>query len=134
MLTAADLIGSWTLLAAYLELPGGERSNYLGPDPKGRIILDPSGHMVALLMARERSGDRAELFGSMLAYTGTYTADDASFVTTVDAAWHPAWEGSEQRRHYVIAGDRLTIHTPPGPHPDHPGQEVSAVLEWRREG
>lgn len=133
MTTADVLTGTWTLLAAYLDLPGGGRFDYFGPDPKGRIIFDPAGSMTALLTAGARSGDGAALFGSMLAYTGRFTADGTNFVTHVDAAWVPAWEGSEQRRDYTIAGDRLTIRTPPGPHPAYPEADVSAVLEWRRE-
>lgn len=129
-----DLHGAWTLLAAYIAPAGGARFDYLGPEPKGRMILDAGGSMTALLTAADRSGDAAALFGSMLAYTGRFTSDAASFTTHVDAAWLPAWVGSEQRRAYRIDGDRLTITTPPGPHPAYPGVEVSAVLEWRREG
>ena len=131
---SAELTGAWTLLAAYIDGPGGERLDYLGPSPQGRIILDPSGWMVALLTANERTGDAAELFGSMLAYTGRFTADGASFTTHVDAAWVPAWVGTEQRREYVVDGDRLTVRTAPGPHPAFPGSEVVATLEWRRAG
>lgn len=126
------LTGSWALVAAFIDVPGGERFDYLGATPRGRLILDPSGYMAALLTAGERSGDDAA--PSMLAYTGRFTADGASFVTQVDAASLPAWEGTAQRRDFVVDGDRLTIRTPPGPHPAYPGVEVSATLEWRREG
>ncbi len=133
-MSLAPLTGSWLLLAAYLGLPGGERVNYFGPNPTGRMILDPGGTMIVLLTRAERSGDPDALFGSMLAYTGRFVADATSFVTHVNAAWVPAWVGTAQTRHYSIDGDRLTIRTPPGPHPAHPGGEVSAVLEWVREG
>jgi len=134
MMSAADLTGAWTLLSASMDLPGDGHVDYLGPVPKGRLVFTASGYMTALLMAGERSGDGGALFGSMLAYTGRFTADTTRIVTAVDAAWMPAWEGTEQMRHYTLDGDRLTLRTPPGPHPAYPGATVSAVLEWRREG
>lgn len=129
----AALTGAWTLVAAFIEPPGAARFDYLGPDPRGRLILDPSGWMIALLTANERSGDAAALLGSMMAYTGRYTADAASFTTHVDAAWVPDWVGTDQRRTYALDGDRLTIRTAPGPHPAF-GVEVIGILKWVRAG
>ncbi len=37
----------------------------------------------------------------MLAYSGRFTADATRFVTHVDAAWMPAWVGTDQARDYT---------------------------------
>ena len=132
---ADDLFGAWTLVAAYVDVPGAPL-HYLGEAPRGRLILDRSGWMCALLTARDRdaaAGPEA-LFGSMIGYSGRFTADATSFATMVDVAWIPAWIGTTQVRGYVVAGDRLTLRSAIGPHPAAPGADVATVLEWRRDG
>ncbi len=130
----AGLFGAWTLLAAYVDIPGKPRIDYFGDAPVGTLILASSGRMVALLTAGDRgtAADAAALFGSMLAYAGTFTADATTFVTTVDAAWVPGWVGTRQTRHYVIAGDHMTIRSDPMRAPQSPDVESVVVLEWRR--
>ena len=131
---APALFGSWTLVAAYVDIPG-KPLYYLGENPRGRLILDRSGWMCALLTARDRdAADPAALFGSMVAYSGRFTADATSFATVVDAAWVPAWIGTTQVRGYAVDGDRLTLRSALGPHPAAPDADVATVLEWRRDG
>jgi hypothetical protein len=80
----------------------GQSQDFFGAKPKGSLILTASGRAIALTTAEHRTpGDseaqRAALHKSMLAYTGRYRIEGDEFVTTVDASWNEAWNGTEQR-------------------------------------
>ena len=53
--------------------------------------------------------ERAALLNSMAAYSGRYRVEGDHWTTTVDVTWNPAWRGTEQVRHFVLLGDRLTV-------------------------
>jgi hypothetical protein len=79
----------------------------------------------------------AELMKTMAAYTGKYRIEGDDFVTTVDVPWYPVWVGSEQRRHYKLEGDKLTIVSAPQPLGAGAGPQKDAIListlVWERE-
>jgi hypothetical protein len=130
-----ELNGVWRLLSARREDAGtGEFEDVYGPDPLGYLLLAPAGRMMALLSARERSGnDPGALFGSMMAYSGTYRIDGERWITDVDVAWFPDWLGTKQERFFSVKGDDLLVRTAPVEHPSDPGRKVTVVLRWRRE-
>ena len=114
----APLVGSWCLVlvgATYSDT--GERVETLGPNPEGRMALTSGGRIMFLFMRPNRQppatdADRAILFNELTAYTGLVRLDGPGrFITAVDFAWHPAWDG-EQLRFFTIDGDRLIIKTP----------------------
>src|ERR1700731_2622327 len=81
---------------------------------KGYLILTPEGRWRALTTAVDRKpedgvAERAALQKSMLPYSGKYRVEGDDFITTVDISWNEIWNGTEQRRHYRIEGDRLFI-------------------------
>jgi hypothetical protein len=47
----------------------------------------------------------------MLAYTGRYRVEGHDFITTVEVSWNEEWNGTEQRRHFRIEGNRLFIES-----------------------
>ena len=51
--------------------------------------------------------DRADLFKSMVAYTGIYRIEGDKWITKVDVAMNPALVGTEQARFFRVDGDRL---------------------------
>jgi hypothetical protein len=68
----------------------------------------------------------------MMAYSGKYRAEgENKFITTVDVAWHPAWNG-EQTRFFALNGDVLSITTAQQTVPQFPGRPGRGVLRWRR--
>lgn len=124
------LAGAWTLVAAHMVAEDGTRADLYGPEPKGAIV-HAGGRMTALLKhGGAESADGVAPF--MLAYTGRVTVGADTLTTRVDAASIPAWEGTDQVRHYTLDGDRLTLRTPTGAHPAFPGP-VYGILEWRRD-
>ena len=55
-------------------------------------------------------------------------------VTSVDVAWVPAWENSEQARFVELDGDRLTLSSEPNRNHPLPGLLKVVRVEWGREG
>ncbi len=136
----SQLIGSWQLLSAQLEMADTkERLDLFGPSPVGRAIFTSNGRMAAVLTASGRTAavdipGTAALFSSMMAFSGTFRFEEgAKVVLSCDVAWHPAWAGTDQVRFCEFNGDRLTLRTSRQTHPSHPGREVYGIIEWKRE-
>ena len=54
-------------------------------------------------------------------------------MTEVDAAWHPAWEGTRQPRFFELEADRLALTTEVQGRPLYPGRRMRGVVVWTRE-
>jgi Lipocalin-like domain len=48
--------------------------------------------------------------------------EGSDFITVVDVSWNEEWNGTEQRRHFRIEGDRLFIESAPAPSIVFPGK------------
>jgi hypothetical protein len=135
-----QIVGSWKLVSMQFEFSDtGERVDMFGPNPRGRLILTPAGQMIAVITpggrARPKAGaDDAALFQNLCCYSGGYRIEGDNFITEVDVAWHPAWEGSAQRRIFRLDGDDLWIATAHTDRPTYyPGRAGRGVLIWVRE-
>ena len=132
------LIGNWKLVAYQMILDNDPPKDQFGTQPKGYLILTREGRMAAILTSDTRTAaktdpERAELFKSMLAYSGKYRVEGMDFITTVDISWNEAWNGTEQRRHYRLEGDKLFIESAPQPSTLFPGKTIVGRLVWQRE-
>jgi hypothetical protein len=121
------LVGVWTLIAAEFAEHGGERSYPLGKDPVGLLIYSSCGRMAVQVMKRERdkfgSGDQfnasdAEVktaFEGYAAYFGRFTVDELECSVThhVEGSLFPNWERGIQKRFVKLAGNELTLKSPP---------------------
>ncbi len=138
---AADadaLVGTWKLVSWQVIAEGAPPQDLYGAHAKGYLILTPEGRLMALTTAEGRTAgtgeaERAELQKTMLAYSGRYRVEGSDFVTTVDISWNESWNGSEQRRHFRIEGDKLLIETAPGPSIVFPGKTDFRRTVWQRE-
>jgi lipocalin-like protein len=93
------------------------------PHPQGFITYGPEGRMMVLILRGTRpkpesvdkitDQQRADLFRTMTAYTGTYTIDGASIVHNIDLSWNEAWTGTKQVRYFKKQGDKLELSTLP---------------------
>src|ERR1700692_3607966 len=72
--------------------------------PSRGYLVITDDRMMSILTSRERTDkDAAALFETMMAYSGSCRIEDeARLVIKVDAAWHPAWVGSEQLRFFNV--------------------------------
>jgi hypothetical protein len=130
---AADstrLIGVWKLFSYQTEFQDGRLKRALfGEHPSGYLILRKEGRQMAIIEGEKRKppstdSDRAVLLRTLIAYSGKYHVEGTKFITAVDAAWNPAWDGTDQVRSYEIVGDRLTVTSMWQPFPNIPGSPV----------
>ena len=138
-----ELVGTWSLVSFVAVGPNGEEAHPWGKNPIGQLIYTESGHMSGVLSRAGRSkfaspdpraGTTEEIkqaFEGMEAYAGTYEVNSAEGVVT----HHPAvcrlpnWEGRDQKRHFVLRGEELSLST--APVLAH-GAEWTLNLIWRR--
>ena len=119
--------GTWTLLSWKIEQDNGESRSALGPDPVGWIMYHPGGYMGAALMRPDRlkfasdnlmEATPAEIraaFEGYVNYCGSYEVDEQErfVIHRLKLSWFPNLVGTEQKRYFEFAGDRLTLKTPP---------------------
>jgi len=135
---ARGLVGVWKLVSWQVIADDGTPQNLFGLHPKGFLVLTPEGRAIVLTTAENRkpgTGDaeRAALHRSMLAYSGTYRIEGQDFITRVDVSWNEEWNGTEQRRHFRIDGDRLFIESAPAPSIVFPGKTDFRRIVWERQ-
>ena len=135
----AKVLGIWRLVSFEMEVQTtGEREQTRGKNPTGNIIFTPEGRMMVLLTDDGRKTpntdqDRADLFKTMLAYTGMFRIEGDKWITKVDVSGNPALVGTEQARFFRIDGDRLQESTAFMPWAARPEKGmVRFVLMWER--
>jgi hypothetical protein len=141
LLRAADtdrLIGTWKLVSWQVVVENEAPREEFGQHPKGYLILTREGRSMVITTAEHRQpgmedSRRAALQKSMVAYTGKYRVEGGDFITLVDVSWNEAWDGTEQRRHFRIEGDKLLIETAPGPSILDPGKSEIRRIIWQRQ-
>jgi hypothetical protein len=132
------LVGTWRLVSWQVIVEGQAPQDVFGAHPKGFLVLTPGGRSIVLTTAEGRragmgDAERAALHRSMLAYTGKYRVEGHDFITVVEASWNEEWNGTEQRRHFRLEGDRLFIESAPGPSIVFPGKVDYRRIVWERE-
>ena len=118
---ASPIVGAWRLTGiTRTDLDTNAISKFYGEHPSGMITYTPAGHMVVFLAGEGRrapagpaptEAERAELFGTIVAYAGTYRVEGDKVIHRVETAWTPALNGTELVRAFAVEGDRLTIRT-----------------------
>jgi hypothetical protein len=86
---------------------------------------------MVLLTATGRTAPGSE---ETTAYTGRFRIEGNRPVTSVDVAWVPAWENTEQPRFFELDGDKFTLSSEPNRNHPLPGLLKVVRLEWEREG
>src|SRR6266851_4214512 len=132
------LIGTWKLVSWQVIVENGPPQNVFGSNPKGYLVLTREGRSIVVTTADIRKGgmgdaERAALHKSMLAYSGKYRVEGNDFITLVDVSWNEEWNGTEQRRHFRIEGDKLFIESAPVPSVMFPGKTDFRRIVWERE-
>jgi len=135
---AEDLVGNWKLISWQVIVDNEPPQDVFGAHPKGYLVLTREGRSIVVTTADHRKGgmgdaERAALHKSMLAYSGRYRIEGNDFITLVDVSWNEDWNGTEQRRHFRIEGDRLFIESAPAPSIVFPGKTDFRRIVWQRE-
>lgn len=125
----SPLQGTWKLVAANKILPSGEEVNDYGASPKGRLIVDAKGRYSLQIFKSERpqflaadksTGTADEFKAAVLGsstHFGTLTVDSHDGILTfaIESSSFPNWEGTVQKRKYMLKDDALTYRVPPRP-------------------
>ena len=135
---AQTLVGTWRLVSWQVIAENGQPQDVFGSHPKGFLVLTREGRSIVLTTAENRragigDADRAALHKSMLAYSGRYRIEGNDFITLVDVSWNEEWNGTEQRRHFRIEGDKLFIESAPAPSITSPGKTDFRRIVWQRD-
>jgi len=75
-------------------------------------------------------GHRAAAYSGYVAYWGRYQIDHDRIVHHVESSLFPGWVGGTQIRYFTLAGDRLSLRTPPI---ELAGDVVINELRWQRQ-
>jgi hypothetical protein len=136
-----SIVGTWQIQSFVREVVAtGQRYNEFGEKPDGYISYLPDGRMHAMLVAGNRvkptgtlptEEEKAKLFGTMIAYAGTYRIEGEKIVHGVEVSWNQLWTGSQQTRFFKAEGDTLTITTAVAKSP-RDGQEGRTIVVFKR--
>lgn len=135
------LAGTWRLVQVDNVGPDGRHVALYGADPQGLLMIDAEGHYALQMVRSQRtrfaSGDKAR--GSAAEYRAASTEGNAHYgrLDVVDGvlrfriehATFPNWDGTEQRRPFVLHGDELTYTVP---RPTTGGAHATGEVTWRR--
>lgn len=132
------LVGTWKLVSWQVIGEDGKPADVFGTTPSGYLVLTPEGRSIVLTTAAGRKpgtddAARAALQKSMLSYSGHFRVEGGDFITTVEVSWNEEWNGTEQRRHYRIEGDKLFIESAPAPSIVFTGKTDFRRIVWLRE-
>jgi lysophospholipase L1-like esterase len=139
---ANPLIGTWTLVLVDNVRADGSRVHLYGPRPSGQLMFDAEGRYGLQIVsagrpafaANDKSRGTADEYRAAVqgsnAHFGTYAIDQAEGTITfrIEHASFPNWEGTEQKRSFSLAGDRLK-YTVPAP---TTGGGAIGEVEWQR--
>ena len=139
-ITAASLVGTWTLTAADDLLPDGTRAHAYGSDPRGILVFAADGRYTLQIFRDNRvkfsSGDKRQstldeykdASLGMSCHFGHYSVDQTKGMLTfkIERASFPNWDGVTQTRPFTLKGDDLEWHVPATPDGKIP------VSAWRR--
>ena len=136
------LEGTYRLVGCEVHWSDGEVDFPYGKDADGLLVYTAdgfvTGHLVQRNVPKFQTGARhapaeqaRKAFLGYLGYYGTYQVDaDAGTVTHhVLGGWHPNWTGTDQVRHFRLAGEQLVIETPAV---RSGGRSRQTRLVWRR--
>ena|ERR1041385_3680241 len=121
-----QLSGAWTLVSVDQTSPDGKKHELFGPNPKGVMILDPSGQYVLIITrpGREKfkansrvKGTPEENTAAVLGTTasfGTWSIDAAgkNLAVRIDGGMYPNQDGTSSTRTVTLSGDELRMTNP----------------------
>jgi hypothetical protein len=132
------LVGTWKLISSESILENEAPQHTFGPQPKGYLIITQEGRLLIMITGNSRKAgmgdaERAALHKTMAAISGKVRLEGNDFIISVDVSWNESWNGTEQRRHFKIDGDKLFIETVPAPSIVFPGKMSVGRLVFERE-
>ena len=138
---ASSIVGVWKQTSLTRnDVATGKVSPFSGEKQSGYRIFTRGGHAFVFNVYQPRKrpagpdpsdAERAELFKTSSAYTGTYRLEGNKVVIKVDGSWVESWTGTERPFTVEISGNRMTMTTAPFKNAVD-GQEVVLVSTLER--
>jgi hypothetical protein len=128
-------VGTYKIVSYAIEIDGQPREIF-GKSPPGYAIITPT-RIAFVITAQDRKfgtsvEEKAALWDSMIAYTGSYRVDGDRLITSVDTSWNENWNGTQQVRIWQAQGSRLTLTSVPAPYARDPSKIIVARLVWEK--
>ena len=113
----------------------------MGKNAVGEILYGADGHFAVQIMPSNRPNfstndflggtvdEKRSAFEGYIAYFGRYSMYEGFLIHHIAGSLFPNWIGSDQKRYYEFAGDRLTLTTDPflgG------GTQITGYIVWER--
>ena len=134
------LVGTYRLISTTQKIVDTGEVQALSNE-RGFITYTKEGRMLVIIVRGERKKpeslaamtdqQRADLFRSLTAYSGTYEFDGKTVIHNIDISWNEAWTGTRQVRHFRREGNRVILETPAQPRPAD-GKVAVSTLTWER--
>jgi hypothetical protein len=134
--TRNQLVGTYRLISFQRKVVAtGEIEEPLGKAPQGYAVFCEGRETLIFVrdkrpkpkdLAKMTDEERAGLFKTMLALSGTYDFDGETFTFQPDVTWNEIWTGTHQKRFVKFDGRRLVLTT--DPHPASADGKVSVIV------
>lgn len=120
--------GTYKVLSMTAEIDGSAPKDIFGKTPRGFAMFTPT-RVTFLITAEDRKfgrsvEERAALWDTLAAYSGSYRLEGGKFVVSVDVSANEIWNGTKQVRNWRLEGNRLTITTERAPYSRDPSKMV----------
>ena len=135
-----ELYGTYSLVSTTFKLLETGQVETI-PNEKGFITYTKEGRMFVVLvrgdrpkadsMAKMTDQQRADLFRSMTAYSGTYKFDGKTVEHNIEVSWNELWTGTKQVRRVRKEGHRVILTTLGTPRPSD-GKLSETTLIWEK--
>jgi hypothetical protein len=107
-----SIVGTWRLVSTIGRDDAGTiLPPPYGPIPRGLVVFQPDGRMMAVL-CDGRSALPADEPRQYMSYAGNYTFDGETLSTRVDASSDPSRVGGDQVRSVRFANGQMTLAPP----------------------
>ena len=104
--------------------------------PRGYLVLTPTRAVFFYTGGNRKFGtsveDKAALFDTIGAWSGTYRADGNKVVFSVDVSWTENWNGTNVALNWQLSGNRLTLTRDRQPYARDPSKMVEIRQVWEK--
>jgi hypothetical protein len=123
---------SWTLISGKVER-GGKEVRLIVPSFQGFLMFDNNDHFLIVItrsgLSKSASKENKATLQRSIGCFGTYSINDADHTINahIEGSTFPKWTGTDQKRVFTVAGDKLTwTNSSPS------GGVGAAQLVWKR--